>query len=74
MVGCSFAGCDAVVIQVDPELYASLFEQENLSSVQSLYTDLLRAKAEREQGMEGVPASQLLADMDRVIREAENSV
>ena len=46
----------------------------SLSSEQSLYADLLRAKAEREQGMEGVPASQLLADMDRVIREAENSV
>lgn len=46
----------------------------SLSSEQSLYADLLRAKAEREQGMEGVPASQLLADMDRVIRDAESGV
>lgn len=45
-----------------------------MSSEQSLYADLLRAKAEREQGMEGVPASQLLADMDRVIRDAESGV
>ena len=46
----------------------------SLSSEQSLYADLLRAKAEREQGMEGIPASQLLADMDRVIEEAERGV
>ena len=46
----------------------------SLSSEQSLYADLLRAKAEREQDMEGIPASQLLADMDRVIEEAERGV
>ena len=46
----------------------------SLSSEQSLYADLLRAKAEREQGVEGVPASQLLADMDRIIKETESGV
>ena len=46
----------------------------SLSSEQSLYADLLRAKAEREQGVEGGPASQLLADMDRIIKETESGV
>ena len=41
----------------------------SLSSEQSLYADLLRAKAEREQGIEGISASQLLEDMDRIIGE-----
>ena len=45
-----------------------------LSSEQSLYADLLRAKAEREQGIEGISASQLLEDMDRIIGEAESGV
>ena len=40
----------------------------------SLYADLLRAKAEREQGIEGISASQLLEDMDRIIGEAESGV
>ena len=46
----------------------------SLSSEQSLYADLLRAKAEREQGLEGIYASQLLEDMDRIIGEAESGV
>ena len=46
----------------------------SLSSEQSLYEDLLRAKAEREQGIEGISASQLLEDMDRIIGEAESGV
>ena len=46
----------------------------SLSSEQSLYADLLRAKAEREQGIEGISASQLLEDMDRIIGEAESGV
>lgn len=46
----------------------------SLSSEQSLYADLLRAKAEREQGIEGISASQLLEDMDRIIGEAEIGV
>ena len=46
----------------------------SLSSEQSLYADLLRAKAEREQGIEGISASQLLEDMDRIIWEAESGV
>ena len=46
----------------------------SLSSAQSLYADLLRAKAEREQGIEGISASQLLEDMDRIIGEAESGV
>ena len=44
----------------------------SLSSEQSLYADLLRAKAEREQGGEGFPASHLQADMDRKIKETES--
>ena len=32
------------------------------------------AKAEREQGIEGISASQLLEDMDRIIGEAESGV
>ena len=46
----------------------------SLSSEQSLYADLLRAKAEREQGIEGISASQLSEDMDRIIGEAESGV
>ena len=46
----------------------------SLSSEKSLYADLLRAKAEREQGIEGISASQLLEDMDRIIGEAESGV
>ena len=46
----------------------------SLSSEQSLYADLRRAKAEREQGIEGISASQLLEDMDRIIGEAESGV
>ena len=46
----------------------------SLSSEQSLFADLLRAKAEREQGIEGISASQLLEDMDRIIGEAESGV
>ena len=46
----------------------------SLSSEQSLYADLLRAKAEREQGIEGISASQLLEDMERIIGEAESGV
>ena len=46
----------------------------SLSSEQSLYADLLRAKAEREQGIEGISASKLLEDMDRIIGEAESGV
>ncbi len=46
----------------------------SLSSEQSLYADLLRAKAEREQGIEGISASQLLEDMDRIIGETESGV
>ena len=46
----------------------------SLSSEQSLYADLLRAKAEREQDIEGISASQLLEDMDRIIGEAESGV
>ena len=43
----------------------------SLSSEQSLYAALLQAKAEREQGIEGIPAEKLLSDLDRVIVEAE---
>ena len=54
--------------------YRSVPLSLSLSSEQSLYADLLRAKAEREQGIEGISASQLLEDMDRIIGEAESGV
>lgn len=43
----------------------------SLSSEQSLYADLLRARSERAQGLYGRPAEDLLADMDLIISEAE---
>ena len=45
----------------------------SLSSEQSLYADLLRARTERAQGLEGASAEKLLADMDQIIAEAERS-
>lgn len=45
----------------------------SLSSEQSLYADLLRARTERAQGLEGASVEKLLADMDRIIAEAERS-
>ena len=42
-----------------------------LSTPQSLYGDRLRARAEREQGLEGVPVEKLLPDMNRIIEAAE---
>ena len=44
----------------------------SLSSEQSLYADLLRAKTERSQGKLGRQAEDILADMDRIIAEASN--
>ena len=46
----------------------------SLSSEQSLYADLLRARMERAQGIEGVPIDKLLSDMDQIIAEAERGV
>lgn len=43
----------------------------SLRSEQSLYADLLRARMERAQGIEGVPIDKLLTDMDKIIAEAE---
>ena len=42
----------------------------SLSSEQSLYADLLRAKVDREQGVGYVPADEVLAGMERAIEEA----
>lgn len=42
----------------------------SLSSEQSLYADLLRAKTEREQGKLGRSAQDVLADMEKIIEEA----
>ena len=42
----------------------------SLSSEQSLYADLLRAKVDREQGVGYVPADEALASMERAIEEA----
>lgn len=42
----------------------------SLSSEQSLYADLLRAKVDREQGVEYVDADEVLASMERAIEEA----
>ena len=42
----------------------------SLSSEQSLYADLLRAKVDREQGVGYVPADEVLASMERAIEEA----
>lgn len=46
----------------------------SLSSEQSLYADLLRAKAERDQGVVGRPAGEMLADIDKIIEKAEQDV
>lgn len=43
----------------------------SLNSEQSLYADLLRARAERAQGARGREAAELLGEMDRIITEAE---
>lgn len=45
----------------------------SLSSEQSLYADLLRAKTEREQGIAGRPAAMLLSDIDGIIERAEQN-
>lgn len=42
----------------------------SLSSEQSLYADLLRAKVDREQGVGYVPSDEVLASMERAIEEA----
>lgn len=39
----------------------------SLSSEQSLCADLLRAKADRAQGAEYIPADDVLASMERVV-------
>ena len=44
----------------------------SLRSEQSLYADLLRARMERAQGIEGVPIDKLLTDMDQIIAEVEH--
>lgn len=42
----------------------------SLSSEQSLYADLLRAKVERDQGVEYVPAEEVLGRMSKAIEGA----
>ena len=41
-------------------------------SEQSLYVDLLHAKVNREQGVQVVPAAEVLTKMDRVIDRVES--
>ena len=45
----------------------------SLSSEQSLYADLLRARTERAQGLQGRGAEDMLSELDRIIAEAEQS-
>lgn len=45
----------------------------SLSSEQSLYADLLRARTERAQGLPGRSAEEMLSEIDRIIAEAEQS-
>ena len=43
----------------------------SLSAEQAVYADLLAAQAERKQGFKGRDAREVLADMDRILSEAE---
>ena len=43
----------------------------SLSSEQSLYADLLRARTERAPGLQGRSAEDMLSEIDRIIVEAE---
>ena len=45
----------------------------SLSSEQSLYADLLRARAERAQGLQARSAEDVLSEIDQIIAEAEQS-
>ena len=45
----------------------------SLSSEQAVYADLLAAQAERGQGRVGRNAREVLADMDRIIAEADGA-
>ena len=45
----------------------------SLSSEQSLYADLLRARTERAQSLQGRSAEELLSEIDQIIAEAEQS-
>ena len=45
----------------------------SLSSEQSLYADLLRARTERTQGLKGRSAVDMLSEIDQIIAEAEQS-
>ena len=42
----------------------------SLSSEQSLYADLLRARVERDQGVEYLPADEVLARMEQAVEGA----
>ena len=44
-------------------------ENVSMSSERSLCADLLRAKRDREQGVECVPADEVLASMERAIED-----
>ena len=45
----------------------------SLSSEQSPYADLLRARTERAQGLQGRSAEDMLSEIDQIIAEAEQS-
>lgn len=44
----------------------------SLSCEQSLYADLLNAKVNREQGVQGISTAEVLTKMDRVIDRVES--
>lgn len=44
----------------------------SFSSVQSLYANLLNAKVNREQGVQGISTAEVLTKMDRVIDRVES--
>ena len=45
-------------------------ENVSMSAARSLCADLLRAKRDREQGVEWVPADEVLASKERAIEDA----
>lgn len=58
-----------VSIRIDSEFMAQAVPlSPSLSSDQSLCADLLRAKADRTQGAEYIPADDVLASMERVVK------
>ena len=49
----------------------SLSLEPQLSTRETLHADLLAAQRDREMGIAGIPAEEVLASMDQIIAEAE---